>query len=543
MNTHDALLAEVAEGNKSALAPFADLLQEEGRPNAELHKALIARGPGVYGGSPLDSHTYTTVYGNPGTRWGHHWTTWINHDAPKYNKIHVYHYPDVDGYRHAFSVNVHDKADARQLISDLPEHVREHFETHMIPHLPDTPAKLARPDLSVFDDDKHEVEKETPTPHFGSQCMTCGIEGHKNAAGKCGVCGTVSPIKPAIKPPDETGSLHAHETRAGEINPNANIHSTIGSLHDAESQRRLSRMSQVVNPTPALKVAGPTMQSAFVPGMPQKLSKNPFDLVPPHQAGISHPVVTHTDGMPPHEKLVAGTAGPTDGKTRDVDQPPIPGPPPMHPVTQSAFPPPSRMKAKETVQKEGTKTTAQLREAAVDATGGPIAQASRQEDYRRRMEEIRAMGPEAERRAHELDPQYAAMNKTGEKPVPIREGTNTVPDKNRADMDEDNFAGPGNTFPIRAGHPEDVIHVAERLQATADPEAVKAKAIRIAHRLGLALPKTWEKPVKESSNATKNDWISAKIKTIMKDGLRGKPASQKQAVAVAEAMWRKKHGE
>lgn len=35
-------------------------------------------------------------------------------------------------------------------------------------------------------------------------------------------------------------------------------------------------------------------------------------------------------------------------------------------------------------------------------------------------------------------------------------------------------------------------------------------------------------------------WISSKISKIMKEGIRGKRVSQKQAVAVAFSMWRKK---
>ena len=42
------------------------------------------------------------------------------------------------------------------------------------------------------------------------------------------------------------------------------------------------------------------------------------------------------------------------------------------------------------------------------------------------------------------------------------------------------FAGPHNSYPIRPGHPEDVVHAAELLHHASDPSAVKAKIIELA---------------------------------------------------------------
>ena len=81
----------------------------------------------------------------------------------------------------------------------------------------------------------------------------------------------------------------------------------------------------------------PSMQSAY------KMAAG-FDLTPVHNDKISHPVVGRTDDFkPPHERLVAGSQGPTSSNTRDVDQPPVVN----TPSVQSAFRPPHERPVKE----------------------------------------------------------------------------------------------------------------------------------------------------------------------------------------------------
>lgn len=62
--------------------------------------------------------------------------------------------------------------------------------------------------------------------------------------------------------------------------------------------------------------------------------------------------------------------------------------------------------------------------------------------------------------------------------------------KERDAIDSDDFAGPDHSFPIDTqAHLDAAAHL---IGHAADPEAVKAKAIRIAKRKGFTLPKAWQ---------------------------------------------------
>ena len=63
------------------------------------------------------------------------------------------------------------------------------------------------------------------------------------------------------------------------------------------------------------------------------------------------------------------------------------------------------------------------------------------------------------------------------------------------------FAGPHNSYPIRPGHPEDVVHAAELLHHASDPSAVKAKIIELAKKEGHPLPSTWEQEDDKASDS------------------------------------------
>jgi hypothetical protein len=74
--------------------------------------------------------------------------------------------------------------------------------------------------------------------------------------------------------------------------------------------------------------------------------------------------------------------------------------------------------------------------------------------------------------------------------------------KERESMDEEDFAGPHRSFPIKT---QADVHNAARLIGHADnPDAVKAKIKAIAKRKGFSLPKEWqdEEDSKESSDRT-----------------------------------------
>lgn len=64
-----------------------------------------------------------------------------------------------------------------------------------------------------------------------------------------------------------------------------------------------------------------------------------------------------------------------------------------------------------------------------------------------------------------------------------------IPEHERAQIPESDFAGPNRTFPIR--NSGDVTHAAMLLHHAADPTAVRSKIIEIARRKGLKLPDTW----------------------------------------------------
>lgn len=65
-----------------------------------------------------------------------------------------------------------------------------------------------------------------------------------------------------------------------------------------------------------------------------------------------------------------------------------------------------------------------------------------------------------------------------------------IPQDERAKMDEADFAGPHNSFPIR--NQEDVYDAARLTGHADDPEAVKHAITRIAERKGLKLPDSWD---------------------------------------------------
>lgn len=65
-----------------------------------------------------------------------------------------------------------------------------------------------------------------------------------------------------------------------------------------------------------------------------------------------------------------------------------------------------------------------------------------------------------------------------------------IPAEERNKIQDENFAGPNRTFPIR--NQADVEHAAMLLHHATNPSEVKKNIIRIAHRKGLHLPATWE---------------------------------------------------
>ncbi len=60
----------------------------------------------------------------------------------------------------------------------------------------------------------------------------------------------------------------------------------------------------------------------------------------------------------------------------------------------------------------------------------------------------------------------------------------------RDKMDDSDFAGPHQSFPIK--DQEDVDNAARLIGHADDPEAVKHKIIAIAKRKGLSIPKAWQ---------------------------------------------------
>jgi hypothetical protein len=64
-----------------------------------------------------------------------------------------------------------------------------------------------------------------------------------------------------------------------------------------------------------------------------------------------------------------------------------------------------------------------------------------------------------------------------------------IPEHERSKIPDDDFAGPGRTFPIR--NQMDVEHAAHLIGHSADPSKVKSNIIKIAKRKGLELPEAW----------------------------------------------------
>lgn len=73
-----------------------------------------------------------------------------------------------------------------------------------------------------------------------------------------------------------------------------------------------------------------------------------------------------------------------------------------------------------------------------------------------------------------------------------------LPQKERDAIDNDDFAGPDRSFPIDTqAHLDAAAHL---IGHAADPEVVKAKAIRIAKRKGFKLPKAWQEDDKKDGS-------------------------------------------
>jgi hypothetical protein len=70
------------------------------------------------------------------------------------------------------------------------------------------------------------------------------------------------------------------------------------------------------------------------------------------------------------------------------------------------------------------------------------------------------------------------------------ESVKSITAEERANVAEEDFAGPGRTYPIR--NQQDVHNAARLIGHAKDPESVKNKIIEIAKRKGLDLPKSWE---------------------------------------------------
>jgi hypothetical protein len=60
----------------------------------------------------------------------------------------------------------------------------------------------------------------------------------------------------------------------------------------------------------------------------------------------------------------------------------------------------------------------------------------------------------------------------------------------REDAPEDDFAGPGKSFPIK--DQDDVDSASRLIGKASDPDAVKARIIKIAKRKGLTIPAAWK---------------------------------------------------
>ena len=73
-----------------------------------------------------------------------------------------------------------------------------------------------------------------------------------------------------------------------------------------------------------------------------------------------------------------------------------------------------------------------------------------------------------------------------------------IPAKTRNAIPDEDFAGPGKSFPIR--NQEDVDNAARLIGHADNPDAVKAAIIRIAKKKGLSLPDAWNSDKKESLN-------------------------------------------
>jgi hypothetical protein len=69
----------------------------------------------------------------------------------------------------------------------------------------------------------------------------------------------------------------------------------------------------------------------------------------------------------------------------------------------------------------------------------------------------------------------------------------------RKKIPSEDFAGPGNSFPIR--NQKDVIDAADLLHHAKDPSAVKAKIVSIAKKKGLRLPATWSQGANDPEDA------------------------------------------
>lgn len=74
-----------------------------------------------------------------------------------------------------------------------------------------------------------------------------------------------------------------------------------------------------------------------------------------------------------------------------------------------------------------------------------------------------------------------------------------ISQKQRDAMDDSDFAGPHQSFPIKTQ--EDVDSAAHLIGHADDPEAVKAKIIAIAKRKGLSVPDAWKEDMKPKNKA------------------------------------------
>ena len=86
------------------------------------------------------------------------------------------------------------------------------------------------------------------------------------------------------------------------------------------------------------------------------------------------------------------------------------------------------------------------------------------------------------------------------------EALRDIPQSERDKMDDSDFAGPGTSFPIKTQ--ADLDAASHLIGKAANPDAVKAKAIKIAKRKGLTLPKAWQLKGAQMK-------LSAKIKALL----------------------------